>query len=329
MHDEQAFLQAMQENPDDTALRLIFADWLEERGDQRSELIRLLHTLTQSVKVREREKLEDRLRNLLASGVQPVGPFWTNSVGMKFAWIPGGTFPMGSPKSEKGRGSDETQHQVTLTRGFWLAIHPVTQAAWRAVMGEDHWLAVHRRHGQSFRGDDLPVNGAYWKECQDFLRRLSRKDRHPYRLPTEAEWEYACRAGTTTPFYFGKTISTDQANYNDGRHRYAQLKTTPVGSCPPNAWGLYDMHGNVLEWCRDWYGEYPTEEVVDPQGPAEEESPVFPVPGTETEEEEPRRALRGGCWGYNAERLRSADRAGIYEDIDGCVGFRPVRTAVG
>jgi formylglycine-generating enzyme required for sulfatase activity len=246
---------------------------------------------------------------------------------MKFAWIPGGTFPMGSPKSEKGRIEDETQHQVTLTRGFWLAIHPVTQAAWRTVMGQDHWLAVHPCHGDSFRGDDLPVNGVYWKECQDFLRRLSRKDGHSSRLPTEAEWEYACRAGTTTPFYFGKTISTDQANYNDGRHRHDQLKTTPVGSFPPNAWGLYDMHGNVLERCSDWYGEYPTGEVVDPQGPAEEESPVFPVPGTE--EEAPLRVLRGGYWGYNAERLRSADRSGIYEDIDGGVSFRPVRTAVG
>jgi formylglycine-generating enzyme required for sulfatase activity len=156
---------------------------------------------------------------------------------------------------------------------------------------------------------------------------LSRKDGHSCRLPTEAEWEYACRAGTTTPFYFGKSISTDQANYNDGQHRYDEMRTTPVGSFPPNAWGLYDMHGNVLEWCSDWYGAYPAGEVVDPQGPTEEESPVFPVPGTE--DEEPRHALRGGCWGYYAERLRSADRAGIYEDIDGCVGFRPVRTAVG
>src|SRR5437016_2339467 len=176
MHDEQAFLQAMQEKPEDTPLRLVFADWLEERSDPRGELIRLLHTLTQSVELRGRMKLEDRLGSLLASGAQPVGPFWTNSVGMKFTWIPAGTFLMGSPENEKGRQDDETQHQVTLTRGFWLAVHPVTQAAWRTVMGKEHWLAGHRGHADGHKGDDLPVNGAYDDECQDFLRQLSQKD---------------------------------------------------------------------------------------------------------------------------------------------------------
>jgi uncharacterized protein (TIGR02996 family) len=105
MQDEAAFLHAMQERPDDNLLRLAFADWLEERGDQRSELIRLLHVLTQAIEVPYRSKLEDRLRNLLTSGVQPVGPFWTNSVGMQFAWIPAGTFLMGSPECEEGRGA--------------------------------------------------------------------------------------------------------------------------------------------------------------------------------------------------------------------------------
>src|SRR5277367_2034319 len=125
MNDEQAFLQAMQENPEDTALRLVFADWLEERGDPRGELLRLLHTLTQSVEVPDRSKLEDRLRSLLAAGVQPVGPFWTNSIGMKFAWIPAGTFLMGSPANEKERSEDETQHKVTLCKGYYLAVCPV------------------------------------------------------------------------------------------------------------------------------------------------------------------------------------------------------------
>jgi len=122
MQDEAGFLKAMQEHPEDNSLRLVFADWLEERGDARGELIRLLHTLTQSVEIPDRSKLENRLRGLVASGVQPVGPFWTNSIGMKFAWIPAGTFMMGSPKSEEGRGEDETQHQVTLSKGFAYSI---------------------------------------------------------------------------------------------------------------------------------------------------------------------------------------------------------------
>src|ERR1700691_2831088 len=106
MNDEQSFIQAMQEHPEDSALRLVFADWLDERGDARGELIRLLHTLTQSVEVPDRSKLEDRLRSLVATGVQPVGPFWTNSFGMKFAWIPAGTYLMGSPESEEERGDE-------------------------------------------------------------------------------------------------------------------------------------------------------------------------------------------------------------------------------
>jgi len=315
MHDEQAFLQAMQENPEDTALRLVFADWLEERGDARGELIRLLHTLTQSIKVRGRKNLEDRLRALLASGVHPVGPFWTNSLGMKFAWIPAGTFLMGSPEREltikdrrKGEGLDEFQHPVTLTKGFYLAIYPVTQACWRQVIG--------KIPGYQDLGDDLPVADLTWRDCQTFLRTLSGRDGHAYRLPTEAEWEYACRAGTTTPFYFGKTISSDQANY-DGNYPYGKgnkgtnrNKPTPVGSFPPNAWGLYDMHGSVWEWCVDRWGMFMLgEEVVDPKGPKQGEY----------------RVLRGGSYGIAAHALRSACRERHRPSVSfPTYGFRPV-----
>jgi len=159
MHDEQAFLHSMQENPQDSALRLAFADWLEERGDARGELIRLLHTLTQTVEVPDRSKLEDRLRSLLASGVQPVGPFWTNSIGMKFAWIPAGTFLMGSPVSEEKRHEEEIQHKVTLAQGFYLAIHLVTNSYWREVTGNDPI---------GYQGNDLPVQYVSWNDCQEF-----------------------------------------------------------------------------------------------------------------------------------------------------------------
>src|SRR5262245_32367297 len=322
MQDEAALLQAMQENPEDTSLRLVFADWLEERGDPRGELIRLLHTLTQSIEVPDRSKLEARLRSLVSTAVQPVGPFFTNSLGMKFAWIPAGTFLMGSPESEEGRGEDETQHQVTLSKGFYLAIHPVTQATWQEV--SDRPPASE----DGFLGDDLPAEtdseNAVWKHCLEFLRKLSERDGHAYRLPTEAEWEYSCRAGSTTPFYFGETITTDQANYwgtypyGSGKKGEHRAKTTPVGSFPPNAFGLYDMHGNVQEWCQDAGGElgflppdYPTEAVVDPQGP--------PTGDTRVE--------RGGSFDNSAHDVRSAARWS-YEpsDRDLTSGVRAART---
>jgi len=306
MHDEATFLQAMQENPEDTALRLVFADWLEERGDPRGELIRLLHTLTQSIEVPHRSKLEDRLRSLLAAGVQPVGPFWTNSIGMKFAWIPAGTFLMGSPAKEEDREKPyESQHKVTLTKGFYLGIHPVTQAVWRVFLP----------NMSTRRGLNRPVENVCWDDCQEFLHKLGERDGHTYCLPTEAEWEYACRAGTTTPFFFGDTISPKQANY-DGRWVYGKGKegqyrmtTTRVDKFPPNAWGLHDMHGNVWEWCADWFGNYPRREVVDPQGPKTGK----------------KRVLRGGSWSAQASCLRSAVRKRSepsYPNL--CFGLRPV-----
>jgi sulfatase modifying factor 1 len=297
MNDEATFLQAMQEHPEDTALRLVFADWLEERGDPRGELVRLLHTLTQSVEVPDRSKLEDRLRNLLASGVHPVGPFWTNSIGMKFAWIPAGTFLMGSPEDEEERVNDETQHKITLSKGFFLAIHPVTQASWQEIMGNNP---------SGYKYNEHPVEQVSWDDSQEFLRKLSDQDGHSYRLPTEAEWEYACRGGTTTPFYFGETISIQQAAIDQG-----WSETDKVGRFPPNAWGLYDMHGNVWEWCADWYGDYPQGEVVDPQGPEKGEE----------------RILRGGSFWNSIWHARSASRS---KDVptfrDGLMSLRPVRT---
>jgi uncharacterized protein (TIGR02996 family) len=194
--EEDAFLQSILNAPNDTFLRLVFADWLEEHGDPRGELLRLLHALTQAIEVPERDQLEDRLRSLLGSGVQPVGPYIMNSIEMKFALIPPGTFLMGSPEDEEGHRFDETQREATLSKGFYLAIHPVTQASWKEVTGDNPGI---------FKGDDSPVDAVSWEDCHEFLQKLSEQEGRPYRFPTEAEWEYACRAGTTTPFFSART----------------------------------------------------------------------------------------------------------------------------
>ena len=233
-----------------------------------------------------------------------------NSIGIKFAWIPPGTFMMGSPKEEKGRellqGANETHHQVKLTKGFYMGVHLVTQEQWQVVMGNNP---------SHFKGrKDLPVESVSWDDCQEFVKKLRKRDNKPYRLPSEAEWEFCCRAGTTTPFYFGATISTDLANYDgrcaygDGKKGMYREKTTPVGSFPSNAWGLYDMHGNLFQWCQDWIEDYPQNDVVDPQGPKEGQGRVF----------------RGGSWGSSPQDCHSAFRLG---NVPGCstycIGFRP------
>jgi len=213
----------------------------------------------------------------------------TNSAGMKFVWISAGSFQMGSTGKEKGRGDDEIHHQVTFTKGFYLSVHPVTQAQWQTVMGTNP---------SHFKGDKLPVESVSWHDCQAFCKKLREKDNSEYRLPTEAEWEYAARAGTTTPFHFGSTLSTELANYNGGfvygpgKKGVYREKTTPVGSFLANTWGLHDMHGNVWQWCHDWHGGLPGQATVDPQGPKAGKN----------------RILRGGSWGSHPVFCRSANR---------------------
>jgi formylglycine-generating enzyme required for sulfatase activity len=221
--------------------------------------------------------------------------------------IQGGTFLMGSPPSEPERGNDETQHRVTISKGFYMGKYPVTQGEYKAVMGTNPSYC---------KGAGLPVENVSWYDAVAYCNARSKKEgRSPaytikgedvswdrsadgYRLPTEAEWEYACRAGTTTPFNTGDNITTAQANY-DGNSPYNgnakgqyRKKTTPVGHFPPNAWGLYDMHGNVWEWCWDWYGDYPSGAQTDPSGASSGAS----------------RVIRGGSWDYYAQVLRSAYR---------------------
>src|SRR5262249_10095018 len=206
-----------------------------------------------------------------------------------------GLFLMASPCQKKDRCKDETLHRVTLTCGFFLGAYPVTQSQWRAVMGDN---PSRRNSRASALGETRPVEHVSWEDCQEFCKKLSILEGRVYRLPTEAEWEFACRAGTTTPFTTGSTISTDQANYDgnwiyDGEKKGVYRKaTTSVGSFPPNPWGLFDMHGNVWEWCSDWYANYPDGDVTNPRGP-------------EFGEE---RVLRGGSWVYGPRGARSACR---------------------
>ncbi len=245
----------------------------------------------------------------VAAPAQVTGEPFTNSMGMKFVPIPTGTFMMGSPSNEPKRKSDEKQHRVTLTKGFYMGTTEVTQGQWKAIMGNNP---------ARFKGDNNPVEQVSWNDAKEFIRKLNRKEgTNTYRLPTEAEWEYACRAGTTTPFSTGRCISTDQANYNGnypmpgcskGRYR---KETIRVASLSPNVWGLYDMHGNVHEWCEDWYEkDYPSGHVTDPKGSSSGSA----------------RVLRGGSWCYDAGSLRSALRSWDNPgDRYNGIGFRVVR----
>ncbi|HJU43712.1 MAG TPA: formylglycine-generating enzyme family protein [Vicinamibacterales bacterium] len=182
--------------------------------------------------------------------------------GIDVCWCPPGRFIMGSPRSEPERRPGEDQVEVTLTRGFWMAKYETTQGLWNRVAGALPGPLTKELPA----GDDLPVGNVNWPESEDFCRRLTERLRSTrelpadweFRLPTEAQWEYACRAGTTTATAFGDSLSSKQANfkgkpYNGGEPGPSLGRAAPVGSYPPNAWGLHDMHGNTFEWCRDWY----------------------------------------------------------------------------
>jgi len=313
MNTLAGLLEGIVASPLEEERYLILADFLEENDDpRRAELLRLHRQLLATCTTPElpqRTGWHARLVELLGQGVQPCLPQRTTllpggGATITFSFIPPGVFLMGSPFGEEERDDEEIQHRVTLTQGFFLGVTPVTQAQWRAVMGSDP---------SSFKGADRPVESVSWEECQEFCKLLSQRDGKPYRLPSEAEWEYACRAGTTTPFSFGETLSTDQVNY-DGNDPYStglkgvfRKQTTPVGSFPANAWGLFDMHGNVWEWCQDWYGPYPESDIKDPQGPNSGES----------------RVLRGGSWYSGAEHCRAASRNWSVPGYRGnYIGFR-------
>jgi formylglycine-generating enzyme required for sulfatase activity len=224
-------------------------------------------------------------------------------INLDMLWCKPGTFMMGSPAEEKFREDDETQHRVNLTQGFWLGKYEVTQAQWEKVM---------RSMPGNFKGATLPVEGVSWDDVMQFCEKLTQAEKaagrlpigHVYILPTEAQWEYACRAGTTTAYSFGDYVIPKLANYecNVG-------KTTPVGTYPANPWGFHDLHGNVWEWCRDKYGDYPGGKVSDPAGPSDGSARVY----------------RGGSWlsRFGSRYLRSADRRRYTPDYrHGFLGFR-------
>jgi len=197
-------------------------------------------------------------------------------VKLEMVLIPAGKFMMGSPESEKDRYKDETQHEVTLTKAFYIGMYEVTQEQWESVVGNNP---------SKFKGTKLPVTNVSWNDCQEFVKKLNTNTNGGYRLPTEAEWEYACRAGTSTAYSCGDNLTKSDANiYGDN--------IKPVGSYKPNSFGLYDMHGNVGEWCEDRFGDYKSGDTTDPKGPSRGEG----------------RTMRGGSFVIGESKPRSSNR---------------------
>ena len=242
--------------------------------------------------VRQTPEVLGRSRAMVLAKLDTDDTYTSQATGMKFVRIPKGTFTMGTPAGKEGRFADETPHEVVLTKDFYLGVTEVTQGQWKAVMGTAPW------QGKSNvkEGDDYPATYVSWDDAVAFAKALSGKDGRAYRLPTEAEWEYACRGRATSRFHFGdgEAALGDYAWFtkdaSDAGEKYAHR----VATKKPNQFGLYDMHGNVWEWCSDWHGDYPAGRVTDPIGPASGAYRVF----------------RGGSWDYTADHCRSASRNG-------------------
>jgi uncharacterized protein (TIGR02996 family) len=301
---ERSFLEDIKQHPGEQSLWLILADWLEEqpepRQQARAEMVRLLYQLRLQPTAAEQPAWQGRLQALLEQGHRPPVPIVTSSLGMELALIPAGKFLMGSPPEEKGDSDELPRHEVEITRPFYLGTCQVTQAEFQAVMNKNP-SAFQGLQG----GPNHPVESVTWHDAVAFCARLSaqRKEKKAgrvYRLPTEAEWEYACRAGTQTTYWWGDSADSTRANF-DGNYPWGNAPKgryikhpIPVGGYPPNPWGLYDMHGNLREWVADrydetWYRRSPK------QDPCNQESGD-------------RRILRGGSWFAMARNCRAADR---------------------
>jgi formylglycine-generating enzyme required for sulfatase activity len=264
-------------------------------------------------------------------------------VNLELVLIPAGTFMMGSSDSEAERNTLETHHEVTISKPFYMGKYPITLAQWQRFVSATSYKSEAETSGGAYIYDgewklnpninwktpgfkqeaNHPMVCVSWNDVQQFhgwLNSFGLKDASIFQSPSEAQWEYACRAGTTTPYHFGNQLNGTQANC-DGNYPYGTdkkgpnlEKTTPVGKYPANAWGLHDMHGNVNEWCADWYGDYPSGSVTDPNGPATGSKRVF----------------RGGCWGSVAVDCRSAYRYGYDPSIRSFIlGFRVALSSSG
>ena len=237
---------------------------------------------------------------------------------LEMVWIPPGEFLMGSPTYEKGRYERERpQHQVTFADGFWMGRYPVTQAQWKWVAGLRAIAQTLNTDPSEFKGANRPVEQVSWENAQEFCRRLSLGRSQLFQLPSEAQWEYACRGGTKMPFAVGETLTTTLANY-DGNYAYGQEPkggcregTTAVGQFPANRWGLQDMHGNVWEWCEDtWHDDY-------------EGAPTDGTPWIT--DKLISRPIRGGSWDSNPRYCRSASRFKASQQLRVAhLGFRVV-----
>ncbi len=243
-----------------------------------------------------------------------------NGISLEMVLIPSGEFLMGSPETELERRNSESPQHLVKVSTFLMGQYPVTQEQWRIVAG---WKRIKKNlkpDPARFKGDRNPVERVSWEDATEFCARLSAKTGRFYSLPSEAEWEYACRAGTTTPFHFGETITTDLANYDassiygEGIQGEYRQKTTPVGSFPANEFGLYDMHGNVWEWCEDqWHDSYES-------APTDGSAWIGKNAKSQSE-----KVLRGGSW-FDISRLcRSAYRLSFSADFDyDSNGFRVI-----
>ena len=327
--EEMSYARNLVEKGDNTEAKKIIADILNNSEDENVIAEAMYYQVLWRFSSNESDTFEklrefypnskyvSRLETVVTAREKELKEKVEKWLGNGFVYISPGTYTRGSPPDEPYRDNDEKQHRVSLTKGFYIQTTEVPQGLWNAVMGNNPSYFQHC-------GDDCPVESISWNDVQEFIRKLNQLEgSEVYRLPTEAEWEYAARAGRDTPFSFGQCISTDQENFNPApigfcydketykkayeKPRKYRGKTIPIASLLPNAWGLYDMHGNVSEWCQDWYGNYPSDFAADPNGPS----------GGST------RVRRGGNWIYAIGECRSADRLSTEpEGRSNHLGFR-------